>query len=127
QAKARELGIPEQQFSNEALDMLMKYAWPGNVRELENVIDRALALSRASTMSREDLPQYLDAVNSRSHPVQQCVLRGETRLSEAVYQFEQGLIRNALAQAENNQTRAAALLGTTKRILKYKTDNLGTV
>src|SRR5205814_5927146 len=86
QAKASELGISEKQFSNDALDMLMQYAWPGNVRELENAIERALVLSHGSTMTRADLPQYLDAVNARPHPVQQCVLRGETRLSEAVDQ-----------------------------------------
>ena len=43
----------------------------------------------------------------------------------SVGQFEQELIRNALAQTQNNQTRAAELLGTTRRILKYKMDKLG--
>jgi two-component system, NtrC family, response regulator AtoC len=127
QAKSKELGIAEKQFSNDALDLLMQYAWPGNVRELENAIERALVLSHGPTMTPADLPQYLDAVSARPHPSQQCVMRGETRLAEAVDQFEQELIRNALAQAQNNQTRAAELLGTTRRILKYKMDKLGII
>jgi len=126
-AKSAELGIPEKPFSNEALDLLMQYAWPGNVRELENVIERALVLSHGKIMTPEDLPQYLSSGNCRAHPAQQSVLRGETRLSEAVDQFEQELIRTALAQAQYNQTRAAELLGTTRRILKYKMDKLGIV
>ncbi|MFQ5664893.1 MAG: sigma-54-dependent transcriptional regulator [Candidatus Binatia bacterium] len=124
QAKSRELGIPEKSFTNDALDLLMQYAWPGNVRELENVVERTMVLSSTAIMKVDDLPHYL-ATNGRAHPVQQSVLRGETRLSEAVDQFEQELIRSALSQAQNNQTRAAELLGTTRRILKYKMDKLG--
>lgn len=126
-SKSQELGIPEKSFRNDALDLLMQYAWPGNVRELENVIERTLVLSREQVMTAEDLPQYLASVNGHAHPFQRSVLRGETRLGEAVDQFEQELIRSALAQTQNNQTRAAELLGTTRRILKYKMDKLGIV
>jgi len=125
QVKSQQLGLAEKSFSNEALDLLMQYSWPGNVRELENLIERALVLSPGRVMTGEDLPQYLHAGNGRTHPAQQSVLRGETRLSEAVDQFEQELIRTALSQAQNNQTRAAEILGTTRRILKYKMDKLG--
>jgi DNA-binding NtrC family response regulator len=126
-AKATELGIREKTFNNEALDLLLQYSWPGNVRELENVIERALVLSHGEIMTADDLPQYLATSNGTAHPAQQSVLRGETKLNEAVDQFEQELIRRALAQTQNNQTRAAELLGTTRRILKYKMDKLGIV
>jgi transcriptional regulator with GAF, ATPase, and Fis domain len=125
QAKSIALGVAEKSFTNEALDLLMQYSWPGNVRELENVIERTMVLSQGLVMTPEDLPHYLATRNGGSHPAQQSVLRGETRLSEAVDHFEQELIRNALAEAQNNQTRAAEILGTTRRILKYKMDKLG--
>jgi len=125
--KVRELAIPEKPFSSEALDRLMAYRWPGNVRELENVVERALVLSQGPVMTLDDLPQYVVAGENPPHPVQQAVLRGERRLSDAVDAFEQDLIRNALAQADQNQTRAAEILGTTRRILKYKMDKLGIV
>jgi len=124
-AKSIALGLPEKSFTSEALDLLVQYAWPGNVRELENVIERTMVLSPGAVMTPEDLPRYLATSNGGSHPAQQSVLRGEARLSEAVDQFEQELIRNALAEAHNNQTRAAEILGTTRRILKYKMDKLG--
>ncbi|MFN8628209.1 MAG: sigma-54 dependent transcriptional regulator [Candidatus Binatia bacterium] len=123
--KARDLGIAEKAFANDALDLLMQYSWPGNVRELENLVERSMVLSHGTTMTRDDLPQYLRNGNGDAHPAQQSVLRGETRLAEAVDLFEQELIRNALTQSQNNQTRAAELLGTTRRILKYKMDKLG--
>lgn len=42
--------------SEAGLAMLMDYAWPGNVRELENVIERAVTLSRGEKISPDDLP-----------------------------------------------------------------------
>jgi DNA-binding NtrC family response regulator len=43
-------------FSEAAMDALRAYAWPGNVRELENVIERAVVLTRATRIGVEDLP-----------------------------------------------------------------------
>lgn len=125
QTKSRELGLPDKTFTSDALDLLMQYSWPGNVRELENQVERAMVLSQGTTLTPNDLPGYVRAGNGHVHPVQQSVLRGDTCLAEAVDQFEQELIRTALVHAQNNQTRAAELLGTTRRILKYKMDKLG--
>ena len=48
-----------QPISVEAMQMLESYDWPGNVRELENLIERALALSHAETITTRDLPVHL--------------------------------------------------------------------
>jgi transcriptional regulator with GAF, ATPase, and Fis domain len=125
QLKSRDLGIPEKTFSSDSLDLLLSYSWPGNVRELENVVERAIVLSPRAEMQPEDLPQYIATQQTTAHPAQQSVLRGEAKLADAVDQFEQELIARALQQAQYNQTRAAELLGTTRRILKYKMDKLG--
>jgi DNA-binding NtrC family response regulator len=125
QLKSRDLGIPEKTFSSDSLDLLLSYSWPGNVRELENVVERAIVLSPRTEMQPEDLPQYIATQQTTAHPAQQSVLRGEAKLADAVDQFEQELIARALQQAQYNQTRAAELLGTTRRILKYKMDKLG--
>jgi DNA-binding NtrC family response regulator len=93
---------------------------------LENVIERAMVLSHEILMCPEDLPQYITSTtNGKAHPAQRSVLRGEIHLAEAVDEFEEELIRAALVQADFNQTRAAEILGTTRRILKYKMDKLG--
>jgi transcriptional regulator with GAF, ATPase, and Fis domain len=46
-------------------------------------------------------------------------------LEQAVDELETHMIRRALEQADFNQTKAAEMLGTTRRILKYKMDKLG--
>ena len=43
-------------FSREALDAMSNYHWPGNVRELENMVERAVVLSRGEILSVDDLP-----------------------------------------------------------------------
>ncbi len=45
--------------SPEFLDALMRYSWPGNVRELENVLERALILSRSDTLGPDSLPSQV--------------------------------------------------------------------
>ncbi|HYD49471.1 MAG TPA: sigma-54 dependent transcriptional regulator [Terriglobales bacterium] len=124
--KATELGVPERRFNAAALDVLIAYPWPGNVRELENTIERALVLGRGTELTPEDLPGYMtESSNDSVPPGLEIVLRGEATLSDAVDQFEHRLIQRALEQTQYNQTRAAEILGTTRRILKYKIDKLG--
>ncbi|NHZ46218.1 sigma-54-dependent transcriptional regulator [Nitratidesulfovibrio liaohensis] len=45
--------------SPEFLEALMRYSWPGNVRELENVLERALILSRSDTLGPDSLPSQV--------------------------------------------------------------------
>jgi DNA-binding NtrC family response regulator len=53
------------------------------------------------------------------------VLDGRKSLGAAVDEFEREITEDALQQTDFNQTRAAEMLGTTRRILKYRMDNLG--
>jgi DNA-binding NtrC family response regulator len=128
--KSASIGSAEKQFDRDAFDCLLRHRWPGNVRELENVVERALALSQHPTLGVADLPAQL-ADGHIALPLREIANgNGNGRspsLSDAVDQLEHMLIIDALTQAEQNQTRAAELLGTTRRILKYKMDKLGIV
>jgi DNA-binding NtrC family response regulator len=127
--KAAELHVPEKNFDRDALECLVRYGWPGNVRELENIVERALALSMGSALTVDDLPAIMNAahaaVPARTAPALGASVAATTSLTDAVEQLEHRLILDALTRAEHNQTRAAELLGTTRRILKYKMDKLG--
>ncbi|MBX3027525.1 sigma-54-dependent Fis family transcriptional regulator [bacterium] len=128
QRKSRELGVPEKRFSREATDALLRYRWQGNVRELENVVERALALSIGNELTLEDLPPKLTESAAAPEPVRAAATaatNGGASLADAVDRLEHHLITDALVKADHNQTRAAEILGTTRRILKYKMDKLG--
>jgi DNA-binding NtrC family response regulator len=124
-AKCRDMGIPEKTVRPEAVDALLRYPWPGNVRELENLIERVLVLSEGPTITLEELPEQLKRTEASPGNLRDQVLAGRKSLGDAVDEFEREIIAEALQQTEFNQTRAAEMLGTTRRILKYRMDKLG--
>jgi DNA-binding NtrC family response regulator len=104
-------------LSREAHEALVRYDWPGNVRELENVIERAIILSRRPMITLEDLPA---AVAGSSHQAGKVFADGSGPLPEMVSRIEREMILQALGKADGVQTRAAALLGISERVLRYK-------
>ncbi len=113
-------------FAPDALAALGSYGWPGNVRELRNVIERTLVLcGHESEIPCAALPAEFresDAAPTLSAPVGMAV---GGSLTELVKACERNLIMDALRQSGGVQTRAAALLHTTRRILKYKMNKMG--
>jgi Nif-specific regulatory protein len=110
---AREHGKNIKRISTPAIDMITAYHWPGNVRELENCIERAALVCEGHVIHGHHLPPTLQTA-SASGTV--------TRLSlaAAIEAYEKDLIQDALKTTRGNRARAAALLGTTERILGYK-------
>jgi DNA-binding NtrC family response regulator len=96
----------------EGRDILLRYDYPGNVRELENIIERAVVLTRDDVIGSSDLPLT----------VQDPEVDGdrETNLTVAVEGLERHMIREALARSDGVQTHAAELLGISERALRYK-------
>ena len=93
----------------------------------ENVIERMLVLSPidAQVIGPDQLPSDLVDGPGVTVAVREEVLTGSKSLSEAVDEFERDIIGEALNRTHYNQTRAANVLGTTRRILKYRMDKLG--
>jgi len=104
-------------FNREARDALLRYDYPGNVRELENLIERAVVLTRADLIGRGDLPLTVEAPEAPDETTAQ--------LTAAVEGLERRMIKNALARTGSVQTRAAELLGITERALRYKLQKYG--
>ena len=110
---------------------LSHYHWPGNVRELENVLERALILSRADTIGPESLPSHIHAADTPSPttplapvtpsptvPVEETT---EASLEEA----ERQVIVAALEQTGGHRERTASVLGISRRTLQYKLKKFG--
>jgi two-component system, NtrC family, response regulator HydG len=89
------------------MDLLLEYEWPGNVRELRNVLQRYLAIGRLEFLSADP------AANNTSMEMQ-------FNLRLAVQRLENSLIAQALQQANGNRTKAADLLGISRRALSRK-------
>ncbi len=104
-----------QAISDEAMNQLMKYHYPGNIRELENIIERAIVLSRNELIAREDLPVDI---------ARQTQATGG-KLNDAVQKIEIQMIRKALDTHGGNQTKAATELGISERVLRYKLRKYG--
>ena len=120
----RESGRGPQRLAPDAIAALERYAWPGNVRELENAIERAMTLGAGEAIEVGDLPDEIQLA-SRSESLHDAVRSGHLDLEGAVARLEGELIREALARTEANQTRAAEMLGITRRLLKLKMDRHG--
>ena len=104
-------------ISAEARDLLMRYSYPGNVRELENIIERAVVLSRKEIITSADLPIHVQtALAEDALPGRE--LKGS--LNETLDTVERGLILEALKETGGIQTRAAEKLGISERVLRYK-------
>jgi two-component system response regulator AtoC len=112
------------EISKEALEILANYHWPGNVRELENVLEQALIWCRGTTITPDHLPTTLRA-DTHSSSLREHALGGQVSLEKAVQEFERELLQEALTRTGYVQTRAAAMLGITRRMLKYRMDALG--
>ena len=107
-----------QGLTREARDTLLRYDYPGNVRELENIIERAVVLTRDDVIGSGDLPLMVQEPKMVD-------LDEETNLTVAVEALERRMIREALARSDGVQTRAAELLGMSERALRYKLTKYG--
>ncbi|MBI4833030.1 MAG: sigma-54-dependent Fis family transcriptional regulator [Candidatus Lindowbacteria bacterium] len=120
-----ELGTSSKTFAPEAVDLLMTYGWPGNVRELQNVVERLLVLSSDDAVAPDMLPESVREFKQDVGKFSQKVFSGELSLEEAERQFLTEIIGEALRRTNGVQTRAAELLKTSRRTLKYQMDKLG--
>lgn len=118
---ARENGKKIQGLSKEAMDLLVRYDYPGNVRELENIVERAVVITRGSVIQSEDLPFGLKPGHEEGHGFH----FRKKGLKAAVEELEKGLIERAMAEAQFNQSRAGRLLGLSERMLRYKLKKYG--
>ena len=104
-----------------ALDLLMRYDWPGNVRELENVVERAVILSRGDAVTTAQLPKSLQELGGGDQPLPPVNLAPGKTLKA----IEQEMILKTLDACKGNRTRAAEALGISRRTLQLKLKEYG--
>ncbi len=126
---AGELGKNVLGFTPDALRRLAAYAWPGNVRELENVIYEAMVMTEGDCVTETALPARLRlaaasvAASAPPGPARPAPLKEAVQNVAAAR--ERDLILEALRQAGGNRTRAARILGISRKTLFNKMTALG--
>jgi two-component system, NtrC family, response regulator AtoC len=130
-------GKPVAGISPDAIELLAGYRWPGNVRELRNTMEKMVVLARNDRLGVRDIPvnirQAVRDSGGLQIPVRGIlapVLVGEAAPSLA--DAERSMILSAIDQQGGNRTKAAEVLGISRRTLhrklrQYETDDCGDV
>ncbi len=105
-------------FTDESMEALMSYDWPGNIRELRNVIERAVLLCAEDTVPLDYLPRDISRVKPPDHFV---TIPVGTPLRTA----EKDLILQTLSSVDNNKSKAASILGLSRKALYNKLRRFG--
>ncbi len=111
---------PGAEITAEAMAVLQRYDWPGNVRELENVIERALIMAGDEPIRPDDLPAHLSSRQSVATDAFDIPDEGID-----LEEVEKRLLFRAIEKAGGNKTRAAQLLGITRRKLYSMLERFG--
>jgi DNA-binding NtrC family response regulator len=106
-------------ISREAMDMLKSYCWRGNIRELENAVERATILAGDGGINTEHLPCEICSHSARTYSIE---IPDQGIILE---DLEKELLNQALLKAHGNKTRAAELLGITRRALYSRMERYG--
>ncbi|MBN2245759.1 MAG: sigma-54-dependent Fis family transcriptional regulator [Candidatus Aminicenantes bacterium] len=113
-----------QGIDDDVMEILDSYNWPGNVRELENLIERAVVLTREPRISKANLPPFL------LNPVQKndssyLEINSNLSLKEQTEILQRKVINTALKRSKGIQKKAAALLGVKPTTLNEMIKRLG--
>jgi len=124
---AKDNGRPVKPLTDAALELLRRYPWPGNVRELRTAIEHGVVMSNDPVIDVRHLPAFL--VHQGENPPPATAANAKIDLAAPaelnLHALETRTIRAALDQAGGNRTRAAELLGVSRRTLQRKLKELG--
>lgn len=92
--------------SDEVMRMFQNYQWPGNIRQLKNVIERAVVLAKGNMITHRELPAEFLSLRKKVEPASQI---------KTLKNIEEEAIRNAIQDCDGNKSKAAKLLGISRK------------
>lgn len=108
-----ELNRTVEGFDSDAAELLASHSWPGNLRELNNVVKRAVLLTRGNKITTAELTQAMGQI------------RTDNVLQLHDEDTERQRIITALQQTNGNKAKAARLLGVDRKTIYNKIEKLG--
>ena len=118
---SEENSLSELQINQASMDILTHYTWPGNIRELRNFCENSVILKQGQELLPSDLEvKYLQKASEAS--MQSGVHSGDFGPSDSLSLDinEKQILRNALIKSGGNRTKAAELMGISRRTLHRK-------
>jgi DNA-binding NtrC family response regulator len=91
--------------SNEVMKILQNHHWPGNIRQLKNIIERAVVLAKGRVVTLKELPEELLPLQGKNEVFTKRTLRD----------LEMQAIKNALRECKGNKSKAARVLGISRK------------
>lgn len=116
--------IEDMEFSADCMEAFMRHDWPGNVRELKNVVERCIVLCEGDKIELDMLPPRIRKgneifpVNGNNYSKEMMQIPIGTSLETV----EKWVIGHTLDSVDNNKTKAAKILGFTRKTLHNKLD-----
>ncbi len=105
-------------FAPEAIERMQNYSWPGNVRELRNTVERVIIMQERGRVDADDLP----ILAGEAPPAASYSFDSYREASEA---YEREYILRKLAEADNNMSRTAEIMGIDRSHLYRRMKSLG--
>jgi two-component system response regulator HydG len=107
-------------FTPRAVDLLMRHDWPGNVRELENIVERAVIMSRGDMITPLEFPEIIKELDMDGQ-----ASRVDLTPGRSLKEVEKDMILRTLDETGGNRTHAAKQLGISRRTLQLKLKEYG--
>ena len=111
---SKENSTPPLNIAPEAMKSLQSYSWPGNIRELRNFCENVVVMRKGGDLTQYDLDDRFTIGSPQSNQ------SPSNTPSISKEENEKRLLRNALIQSGGNRTKAAALMGISRRTLHRK-------
>lgn len=109
------------QVTQRAMSALCRFQWPGNVRQLENYLHRIFVLSETTSIDLDELPPEIIDTSLPTTELEIGIPEGGVALEEIIKEY----VCAALAKTNGTQTKAAELLGISRRQLQHRMQNYG--
>lgn len=111
-AFSKDNGVEPVKFTKESMEALQEYPWPGNIRELRNFCENKVVMKHGETITEYDLDIKYTVLEEEEATPQKSTFSKEEN--------EKQLLKKALLESKGNRTRAAELLGISRRTLHRK-------
>lgn len=126
QKYSEKMGKNIKEISYPVMELLKSYDFKGNVRELQNIIERGVALEKSERLLPSSILEYFSKKNvDENEFLPDLRVDSPIELEKVLETIEKKYITTALDLTENNQSKAAKLLGISLRVLRYKMEKYG--